>query len=238
MKLCLKELKKSFGSQVVLDGISYCFEEGKIYGLLGKNGAGKTTLFNCISGEIPLDSGGFFLREASKEEALQREDIGYVFSTAVLPEFMTGYEFIHFYIRINQAKVDPGKTIEDYFDEVDIQEEDRHKLIRQYSLGMKNKIQMMMFLITKPKVILLDEPLTSLDVMVAYNMKQNLLKLKDDHIIIFSTHIMQLAMDLCDEIVVLQDGEFQYMINDQNDSKAFEHELIQIFEGHKHVENI
>ena len=90
--------------------------------------------------------------------------------------------------------------------------EDGHKLIKDYSHGMKNKLQMLCFMIAKPPVILLDEPLTSLDVVVALEFKKILKSIKKDHIILFSTHILQLAADLCDEIVVLNDGVLEELL--------------------------
>ena len=71
---------------------------------------------------------------------------------------------------------------------------------------MKNKMQMLVNFIAKPAVLLLDEPLTSFDVVVADEMKGMLRAMKEEHIIIFSTHIMELALDLCDEIVILNNG--------------------------------
>ena len=72
---------------------------------------------------------------------------------------------------------------------------------------MKNKMQILINIIAKPKVILLDEPLTSLDIVVQDEMKKLFKTLKKDHIIIFSTHILELAMDLCDSIVILNNKE-------------------------------
>ena len=87
-----------------------------------------------------------------------------------------------------------------------IELEDRDKLLKDYSYGMKNKMQMLVNMIANPNVLLLDEPLTSLDVVVAEEMKQVLRSIKKNHIIIFSTHIMELALSLCDEIVLLNHG--------------------------------
>ena len=87
-----------------------------------------------------------------------------------------------------------------------IEKEDRDKLLKDYSHGMKNKMQMLVNIIANPNILLLDEPLTSLDVVVAEEMKQMLRQIKKDHIIIFSTHIMELALSLCDEIVLLNNG--------------------------------
>ena len=74
---------------------------------------------------------------------------------------------------------------------------------------MKNKMQMLVNIIANPNVLLLDEPLTSLDVVVAEEMKEMLKSIKKDHIIIFSTHIMELALSLCDEIVILNNGKLE-----------------------------
>lgn len=226
MELLLDNIRKSFGDKQVLKGIDYTFEKGKIYGLLGRNGAGKTSLFNCLSGEIGMDSGGAFLRENEVSSPLREADIGYVFSLPILPEFLTGYEFVKFYMDINRDKIEPGKSIEDYFDIIRIEQEDRHRLIKGYSHGMKNKIQMLCFIITRPPLILLDEPLTSFDVVVALEIKKLLREMKQDHIIIFSTHILQLAADLCDELVILNNGTLQEIPADTPHSPEFEERII------------
>ena len=212
MELQLEQIRKSFGEKEVLKGCTFRFEKGKIYGLLGINGAGKTTLFNCLSDEISPDSGtANIYREDGQLESLAEDHIGYVFSTPVLPDFLTGYEFLKFYIEINQDRADPEMTIDTYFDMVKIDPEDRNRLIKGYSHGMKNKLQMLCFIIAMPPVILLDEPLTSFDVVVALEIKKLLREIKKDHIIIFSTHILQLATDLCDELVVLSEGKLQQL---------------------------
>ncbi|VTR62527.1 phosphate import ATP-binding protein PstB [Actinobacillus pleuropneumoniae] len=116
-----------------------------------------------------------------------------MYSLPNLQEFLTGYEFIRFFIDVNENVI--AKRGEDVngrlFDMMRIAKDDRHKLLKHYSYGMKNKIQMLLFLLMKPPVILLDEPLTSFDVIVALEMKQLLREMKTDHILIFSTHILQ-----------------------------------------------
>lgn len=236
MKLVLEGIQKSFGNKEVLTGASFTFEKGKIYGLLGRNGAGKTTLFNCLSQEIPLDGGNFYLEEDGGSKLLSDEDVGYVFATPILPEFLTGYEFLKFYIDINRNRIKDLKSIDEYFELVQIEPEDRHRLMKDYSHGMKNKMQMLCFFITKPLVILLDEPLTSFDVIVALEMKNLLRSMKGEHIIIFSTHILQLAADLCDEISVLHQGQLSGVDHGMLKSPEFESKLIEILkdeEGHE-----
>ena len=205
MQLILDQITKSFGTKEVLKGASYTFEQGKIYGLLGRNGSGKTTLFNCLSAEFPADGGEVTLvDEYGQSRTPKQGDIGYVLSTPVVPEFLTGIEFVKFFQEIAGDK--SGRTPEQWLDLVGLGPGDSHRLMRGYSHGMKHKIQMLCFLIGKPPVILLDEPLTSFDVVAALEMKNLLREMREDHILIFSTHILQLATDLCDEIVVLNHG--------------------------------
>ena len=208
MKLIVKDLTKKYDQKQVLTDINFTFEQGKIYGLLGRNGAGKTTFFNCLNKDIPFDSGTFLLEDESQKE-VTLSDIGYVLSTPNVPEFLTGREFLKFFLEINQKEIKDMKSIDEYFDFMHIEVEDRDKLLKDYSYGMKNKMQMLVNIIANPKILLLDEPLTSLDVVVAEEMKQMLKSIKKDHIIIFSTHIMELALSLCDEIVILNHGKLE-----------------------------
>ena len=206
MKLIIKNLKKHFDKKEVLKNIDFEFEEGKIYGLLGRNGAGKTTLFNCLNEDIKIDAGEFYIEDNNQKRKMEAEDIGYVLSTPNVPEFLTAREFLKFFIDINKNRIKSEKTIDEYFDFMKIEQEDRDKLLKDYSHGMKNKMQMLVNIIANPNILLLDEPLTSLDVVVAEEIKQMLKGIKKDHIIIFSTHIMELALSLCDEIVLLNHG--------------------------------
>ena len=91
---------------------------------------------------------------------------------------------------------------------------------------MKNKMQMLINIIARPNVLLLDEPLTSLDVVVAEEMKQLLRSLKGECITIFSTHIMDLALDLCDEIVLLSHGELEIVDKADLGSQEFKQKII------------
>ncbi len=206
MKLILEHIIKSYEEKVVLKGAEFQFEKGKIYALLGRNGSGKTTLFNCINEDIEVNVGKIYLEDAGISRKICAEDVGYVLSTPAVPSFLTAREFIKFFIDINKEKISLLQTVDEYFEIVGIAVEDRDRLLKDYSLGMKNKVQMLVNFIANPKILLLDEPLTSFDVVVADEMKRLLRSIKNEHIIIFSTHIMELALELCDEIVILSGG--------------------------------
>ena len=228
MKLVLKEIVKSFGDKEVLRGASFAFQQGRIYGLLGRNGAGKTTLFNCLSGEFPPTKGQCYLEDEGQNRPPAEGDVGYVLSTPVVPEFLTGWEFVKFFLEISGDKACSGRTPDQWLELVGIDPEDRHRLMKDYSHGMKNKMQMLCFLIARPPVILLDEPLTSFDVVAALEMKKLLRDMKREHIIIFSTHILQLAADLCDEIVVLNHGQLEGVDPAVIHTPEFEERIIEI----------
>ena len=183
MELKLTGIRKHFGEKEVLRGCGFTFQQGKIYGLLGRNGAGKTTLFNCLTDEVPPDGGtAELVLDDGTRRALAPDDVGYVFATPILPDFLTGYEFVRFYMDV----------------------------------------------IARPPVILLDEPLTSFDVVVALEIKQLLRQIKHEHIIVFSTHILQLATDLCDEIAVLHEGMLSQLDHALLHSGDFEAQLIEL----------
>ena len=107
--------------------------------------------------------------------------------------------------------------------------------MRIRSHGMKNKMQMLINIIAQPNLLLLDEPLTSLDVVVAEEMKQLLRKLKQGRIIIFSTHIMELALDLCDEIVILNHGTLEVVDKANLDNQDFKDKIIAALKEEDHV---
>lgn len=233
MKLIIENLSKSFGKKEVLNNASFTFEKGIIYALLGRNGSGKTTLFRLITDGLDKDGGEVFLEENGIKRKLEFKDIFFMVAEPELPKFLTGYEFIKFFIEANKENIKSSKSIEEYFALVDFDMEDSHRLIQGYSTGMKNKIQMLMFLILRPRVILMDEPLTSLDVVVQLEMKKIIREIHADHIIIFSTHILQLAKDICDEIVLLSDKKLQKVEENLINNPDFEDKIISLLSGEK-----
>lgn len=234
MELQIEHLKKSFEEKEVLKDITFTFQPGRIYGLLGRNGAGKTTLFNCLNQDISADAGRFFLRDKDSEQPLRMEDIGYVLSTPQVPEFLTAREFLKFFVEINAASIPNKMDLDTYFDLVNLDKEDRDRLLKDFSHGMKNKMQMLVNIIASPKVLLLDEPLTSLDVVVAEEMKNILRDLKKDRILILSTHIMELAFDLCDEIVLLSHGQLEEMPEKESEAEL-KADILRILQEEDHA---
>lgn len=231
MQLQITDLVKNYNEKKVLQGASYTFKEGKIYGVLGRNGAGKTTLFNCMTKDVVYEGGKIEVVEHGVTREVASPDIGLVSASPVLPDFLTGYEFIHFFMELNADSVEEkSRSMEEYFDLVRIEESDRHRLIKEYSYGMKNKLQLLCCLIKNPKIILLDEPLSSFDIIVSHDIKELLLTMKRDHIILMSTHIMQLARDVSDEIVILKNGVLDKAEMKGENEAEFETRILELLE--------
>ena len=226
-KLVVQDLQKRFGTQEVLRGASFTFEQGKIYGIIGRNGAGKTTFFNCLNEDLADDDGSFHLEDdTGAARPVTADDMGYVLSTPVVPEFLTAREFLQFYLEINRGKIPYPKAPDVYLDYMCIDPADRGKLLKDFSHGMKNKMQMLVNIMADPAVLLLDEPLTSFDVVVADEMKALLRRIKTRHIILLSTHIMDLALDLCDDIVILHHGVLQEVRREDLADEAYKDRII------------
>ena len=202
MRVQFQGIEKHFDEKEVLKGATLTLETGKIYGLLGRNGAGKTTLFRVLAGEIAANAGEMTITEDGVTRPLVPEDVGLVQSQPVLPSFLTGREFLRFLCDVEKKDVD----LDALFRTFQFQLEDADRLIVEYSHGMKSKINLMAMAILEPKILLLDEPLTSLDVVAAEEIKKFLRRRKDDTILMVSTHILDLARSLCDEIVLLRHG--------------------------------
>ena len=235
MQLKLSSISKKFDNKIILEDASFTFERGKIYGLLGRNGAGKTTLFNCIARNLTLNSGSIQFVEGEELIDYDNTDIGFTQTYPQLPAFMTAYEFIRFYMDIHREQIKDTRKPEDWLTLVGIKEEDQHRLLKDFSHGMQNKVQMLLSLVVQPPVLLLDEPLTSFDPVAALEFKQLIREAKKDSVIIFSTHILQLAQDLCDEIVLLHHQRFQAIPSEKLHDADFEQEIVAILSDREEV---
>ena len=145
--LHLNHLKKSFGKNEILTDIEYTFEEGNIYPVLGGAGAGRTTLFECIAGDIPVDSGTV--------ETKERCTLFFAAKQSVLPMLITGYQFISMLCDMNKNSEKP----EYYLDKVKLTGLIRDRHIADYSFEEKKRLQLAAFLIQKPYVMMFDEAL-------------------------------------------------------------------------------
>ena len=193
--LHLNHLKKSFGKTEILTDVEYIFKKGGIYPILGGPGAGRTTLFECIAGDISLDSGEVKTQEKST--------LFFAAKQSVLPMLITGYQFISMLCDMNKNSEEP----EYYFEKVKLSQEIRDKHIGDYSFEEKKRLQLAAFLIQKPYVMMFDEALDYCTEEYIDDMLDVLNEVKDEHIILMSTGLLDIAHRISRDVVVLNNGE-------------------------------
>jgi ABC-2 type transport system ATP-binding protein len=193
-----------------LQGIDLDIKEGTIEGLLGPNGSGKSTLMKAIIGLVKPDAGDIrVLGKSVLEYPIEtKKFIGYVPEDPRLYEFLTAVEYLDFVADAYQLDVETKtKRINEYLDAFGLK--GRHnELISGYSGGMKQKVAIISSLLHRPQILILDEALTGLDPVSARIVKDLLHKLaKNGVTILFSTHVLEIAEVMCDQITLLHSGK-------------------------------
>lgn len=221
MRLVLEDVKKNFENKRVLQGASYTFEQGKVYGILGHRGSGKSTLINCITGEDDFDAGSMKLLDEAGDNVYNYNEIGVTYSVPVLPNFLTGNEFIKFFMDVNKDKLAHNLTLDDCFEFVGIEIGDRYRLITDCSDSVKYRLQLLCVVLANPSVIILDEPTIVYDDEFMHDLREILKKLTQRHIIIIATNQLNSIRTMCDDIVVLNNGTLNEITHEQLKNEEF-----------------
>lgn len=194
---------KNYSGHVALDDVSLNVPEGKIYGLLGPNGAGKTTLIRIINHITAPDSGtvifdGHTLREADQHM------IGYLPEERGLYKKMKVGEQAIFFARLKGlSRAEATRELRAWFEKFDILSWWDRK-VDELSKGMAQKVQFIVTVLHRPKLLIFDEPFSGFDPINANLLKDEILKLRDGGAtVIFSTHNMASVEELCDEITLI-----------------------------------
>jgi len=204
-------LTKKYGDLIAVNNVSFEVKEGEIFGLLGPNGAGKTTLISMLCTILKPTSGtakvnGF---DIVKEEDKVRKSIGIVFQDSSLDNRLTGMENIELHASLYSVpKNERKKRIKEALELVGL--EDKAKvLVRNYSGGMKRRLEIARSLIHYPKVLFLDEPTLGLDPQTRVNIWDYIINLaKRENITIFlTTHYMEEADFLCNRVAIIDEGK-------------------------------
>ena len=203
----IKGLKKSFQGTEVIKGLDFTLEKGRCIALLGPNGSGKTTTLRMLSGLMNPTNGKIIFTDAKKGEDI-RELIGYLPQFPVFYEWMSGLEFLTYVGRLAglTGKEAKERSLE-LLQLVGILEAKNRK-VGKYSGGMKQRLGIAQALIHRPQLIMLDEPVSALDPIGRREVLDLLEGLKKETTILFSTHILNDAEEVCDEILFLHNGEF------------------------------
>ena len=185
---------------------------GEIFGLLGPNGSGKTTTIKLILGLLFPTSGQALVFGRDATEVTKNERIGYLPEESYLYRFLNAEETLDFYGRLfNMPRAVRRQRVADLIEMVGLDWAKRRQL-KEYSKGMTRRIGLAQALINDPELIVLDEPTTGLDPIGTREMKDLILKLRDEgKTILMCSHLLADVQDVCDRIAILYQGELKEM---------------------------
>lgn len=206
----VKQLSKSYGNFVAVDKISFTAKTGQIFGLLGPNGAGKSTTINCISGLLTATEGDIEINghNTVSESIKAKQALGLVPQELALYEDMSAHENLLFW---GSAYGLRGKALEKRIQQVlnDVGLQSRQKeAVKQFSGGMKRRLNFACAILHQPAALLLDEPTVGVDPQSREHLLQAILKLKEQGTaVIYTTHYMEEAERLCDQLAIIDQGK-------------------------------
>ena len=206
-----KKISKHFGTLKAVDGISFDVKEGEIFGLLGPNGAGKTTTIKILTTLISPTSGsaivaGYGILKSQKEV---RKKIGIIFQDPSLDDELTGWENLEFHAIL--YRIDKKKRTEKIKEVLELVEllDKKDILIKDYSGGMKRRLEIARGLVHEPSVLFLDEPTVGLDPQTRRKIWDYIKKLNEKHgtTVILTTHYIEEADYLCNRVAFVDHGK-------------------------------
>ncbi|MFX1379084.1 MAG: ABC transporter ATP-binding protein [Promethearchaeota archaeon] len=208
--IVVKELKKFFGEVKAVNGISFSVHEGEVFGLLGPNGAGKTTTIKLLLGLLEPNEGemSVFGMNPEREEVEIKRRIGYVSEEPLIFKSLTPKDLFNFIASVRM--LDEERTTElarEYLESLEAIEY-YDQLIATLSHGNKQKLQIIAAILHEPDLLILDEPIAGLDAKSVRVVKSILeLHTQRGGSVLFSTHIMEIAQELCDRIGIIHKGK-------------------------------
>jgi ABC-2 type transport system ATP-binding protein len=201
--LVANSISKNFGNFKALSNISIAVPKGSIFGLLGPNGAGKTTLIRIIN-QITMPDEGEVLLDGSPLKPSHIRDIGYLPEERGLYKSMkVGEQALYLAQLKGLSKSEAKERLKYWFDKLEIGEW-WNKKIQELSKGQAQKIQFVVTVLHRPKLLIFDEPFSGFDPINANLIKDEILQLRDEGAtVIFSTHRMESVEELCDHIALI-----------------------------------
>jgi ABC-2 type transport system ATP-binding protein len=207
--LAIRALTKRYGGLVAVHQLSFDVRPGEVLGLLGPNGSGKSTTVKILTGLLQPSSGLVCLDDQDIAADLQRykAGLGYVPEEPHLYSYLTGPEYLRLVGRLRSI---PDSVLDDkinrFLELLGIYD-DRYQSLSSYSKGMRQKILVAAAVLHNPRIVILDEPFSGLDVSAARVLKAFVRELADDgKIVVFSSHVLEVVEQVCSRVVILKDG--------------------------------
>ena len=226
--LSLKNIDKTYGKEQVLHNISFDIEQGEICGLIGENGAGKTTLMRILLGLIQSDKGEI--------KSVSQHKIGSIIESPALYPNLTGRQHLQYYKTRFGLKTDITKMLE----LVHLPEPSWDRKVKNYSLGMKQRLSIAIALLDNPELIILDEPVNGLDPQGISDLRKMILNLRDQLGVTFliSSHILSELEFITDKYIIMKKGKIlnvmssKELANDLSEKlflKTSDNQILKIF---------
>jgi len=207
-----KEFRLGLGRQrvVALDRLDLEVEPGEIFGFLGHNGAGKTTTIKLLLGLLAPTAGRAWILDRPIQDVAVKQHVGFLPESPYFYEYLTAAEFLTFYGQLfGLSRQALTKKIDDLLTMVSLADA-RHLPLRKFSKGMLQRIGLAQALVNDPQVVILDEPMSGLDPIGRRDVRDIILRLKDEgKTIFFSTHILPDVEMICDRVGILVKGQLR-----------------------------
>ncbi|MDR0846170.1 MAG: ATP-binding cassette domain-containing protein [Lactobacillales bacterium] len=205
-KLEVKNISKSFENIEALTDVSFAIEPGEIMGFVGANGAGKTTTMRIIMGVLAGDNGEVLVdgRPINQDD---RGHIGYMPSErGMYPKMKVGEQLVYLAELHGLTKNDAREEVAKWLRELNI-EQYADSVLKTLSTGNAQRVQLASALVSRPDILILDEPFSGLDPIAVANMSDTIAKMAKSGIaVLFSSHQLELIDELCDKVVIIQGG--------------------------------
>lgn len=205
----VENITKKYGSFTAVNNINFEIDEGEIVGFLGPNGAGKSTTMNMITGFIEPTSGRIIVDgyDISKKPRKAKRQIGYMPEGVPLYSDLTVKEFVTYMAELKGVpKKEKKDKVQKAIEETGLQDV-QNKLTRNLSRGYKQRVSMAGALVSNPKVIILDEPTVGLDPKQVTEIRALIKELGKDHTIILSSHILSEVSQICNRVIIINNGK-------------------------------
>lgn len=207
MLLSVEKLSKKYKNHLAVNELTLNIEDNQCIALLGPNGSGKTTTLSMLSGLLTPTSGKIVFQGRT---SINRQEIGFLPQYPAFFSWMTAAEYLHFAGKLSHlTKRELQKKIDEMLSFVGL-EDAKNKKIGGFSGGMKQRLGLAQAMLHDPKLLILDEPVSALDPSGRRDVLNMMMELKNRMAILFSTHVLHDAEQVCDHIVMLKDGTVKW----------------------------